>query len=38
MGSISIKNQKDRDDVMMWVSDLYKDVYGIRPRVVLILL
>ena len=32
MGSISIKNQKDRDDVMMWVSDLYKDVYGIRPR------
>lgn len=32
MSKISIKNQEDRDDVMMWVSDLYKDVYGIRPR------
>jgi len=29
---IEIKDQKDRDDVMMWVSDLYKDVYGSRPR------
>ena len=32
MSKVSIKNQEDRDDVMMWVSDLYKDVYGIRPR------
>ena len=32
MSKISIKNQEDRGDVMMWVSDLYKDVYGIRPR------
>jgi len=32
MSKISIKNQEDRNDVMMWVSDLYKDVYGIRPR------
>ena len=32
MSKISIKNQEERNDVMMWVSDLYKDVYGIRPR------
>ena len=32
MSVVTIKNQEDRDDVMMWVSDLYKDVYGIRPR------
>ena len=32
MSKVSIKNQEDRTDVMMWVSDLYKDVYGIRPR------
>ena len=32
MSRISVKNQEDRDDVMIWVSDLYKDVYGIRPR------
>jgi hypothetical protein len=30
--AIKITNQADREDVMMWVSDLYKDVYGIRPR------
>tara|TARA_R110000796_G_scaffold117525_3_gene230402 strand:+ start:693 stop:1058 length:366 start_codon:yes stop_codon:yes gene_type:complete len=32
MSKISIKNQEERDGVMMWVSDLYKDVYGMRPR------
>ena len=32
MSVVTIKNQEDRNDVMMWVSDLYKDVYGIRPR------
>ena len=32
MSKVSIKNQEEREDVMMWVSDLYKDVYGIRPR------
>ena len=30
--NIEIRNQAQRDDVMMWVSDLYKDVYGCRPR------
>ena len=30
--AIKITNREDREDVMMWVSDLYKDVYGIRPR------
>ena len=29
---IEIKNDSQRDEVMMWVSDLYKDVYGCRPR------
>ena len=29
---IEIKNDSQRDEVMMWVSDLYKDVYGSRPR------
>ncbi len=29
---IKIENTKDRDEVMLWVSDLYKDVYGFRPR------
>jgi len=32
MSKVSIKNQEERNDVMMWVSDLYKDVYGFRPR------
>ena len=32
MSKISIKNQEERNDVMMWVSDLYKDVNGFRPR------
>jgi len=29
---IEIKNDSQRDEVMLWVSDLYKDVYGTRPR------
>ena len=29
---LAITNQEEREDVMMWVSDLYKDVYGSRPR------
>ena len=29
---VEIKNEAQRDEVMLWVSDLYKDVYGIRPR------
>ena len=29
---IEIKNDSQRDEVMMWGSDLYKDVYGCRPR------
>ncbi len=29
---IEIKNDSQRDEVMLWVSDLYKDVYGSRPR------
>jgi len=29
---IEIKNEAQRDEVMLWVSDLYKDVYGSRPR------
>ena len=30
--AVKITNQEEREDVMMWVSDLYKDVYGFRPR------
>ena len=32
MNKFQIKNQKDFEDCLMWISDLYKDVYGIRPR------
>ena len=32
MNKFQIKNQKDFEDCLMWVSDLYKEVYGIRPR------
>ena len=32
MSKVSVKNQEEREDVMMWVSDLYKDVNGFRPR------
>ena len=30
--AIEIRNEGQRDEVMLWVSDLYKDVYGCRPR------
>ena len=30
--AIEIRNEGQRDEVMLWVSDLYKDVYGYRPR------
>ena len=32
MNKFSIKNQEEKDECLMWVSDLYKDVYGYRPR------
>jgi len=32
MNQFKIENQKDFQDCLMWVSDLYKDVYGCRPR------
>ncbi len=32
MGKIQIKNQEDRNEVMMWVSDLYIDVFCFSPR------
>ena len=32
MSKVSVKNQEEREDVMVWVSDLYKDVNGFRPR------
>ena len=30
--TFSISNQSQFDECLMWVSDLYKDVYGMRPR------
>jgi len=30
--TFSISNQSQFDECLMWVSDLYKDVYGFRPR------
>ena len=30
--AIEIRYEAQRDEVMLWVSDLYKDVYGSRPR------
>jgi len=32
MNKFSIKNQEEKDECLMWISDLYKDVYGFRPR------
>ena len=32
MNQFKIQNQEDFNDCLMWVSDLYKDVYGFRPR------
>lgn len=30
--TFTISNQSQFDECLLWVSDLYKDVYGIRPR------
>lgn len=32
MNQFKIQNQEDFNDCLMWVSDLYKDVNGFRPR------
>ena len=32
MNKFSIKNQEEKNECLMWISDLYKDVYGCRPR------
>ena len=32
MNKFSIKNQDEKVECLMWISDLYKDVYGFRPR------
>ena len=32
MSKFSIKNQEEKDECLRWISDLYKDVYGFRPR------
>jgi hypothetical protein len=32
MSKFKIQNQEDFNECLMWVSDLYKDVYGFRPR------
>ena len=32
MNKFSIKNQEEKVECLMWISDLYKDVYGCRPR------
>lgn len=30
--AFTIKNQEEFNECLMWVSDLYKDAYGFRPR------
>ena len=32
MNKFSIKNQEEKVECLMWISDLYKDVHGFRPR------
>ncbi len=32
LNTFSISNQSQFDEALMWVSDLYKDVNGFRPR------
>ena len=32
MNKFNIKNQEEKVECLMWISDLYKDVYGFRPR------
>ncbi len=32
MTNFKITTQEEKDECLMWISDLYKDVYGSRPR------
>jgi hypothetical protein len=32
MEKFEIKNQEEFNECLMWISDLYKDVHGFRPR------
>ncbi len=32
MNGFKITTQEDFNDCLMWISDLYKDAYGFRPR------
>ena len=32
MNNFKITNQEEKDECLMWISDLYKDVNGFRPR------
>jgi methylthioribose-1-phosphate isomerase len=32
MKKFEIKNQEEFNECLMWISDLYKDVHGFRPR------
>lgn len=32
MNNFKITNQEEKNECLMWISDLYKDVYGTRPR------
>ena len=32
MNNFKITNQEEKNECLMWISDLYKDVYGSRPR------
>jgi hypothetical protein len=32
MTNFKITNQEEKDECLMWISDLYKDVHGFRPR------
>ena len=32
MNNFKITTQEEKNECLMWISDLYKDVYGTRPR------
>ena len=32
MANFKITTQEEKDECLMWISDLYKDVHGYRPR------
>lgn len=32
MNNFKITTQEEKNDCLMWISDLYKDVHGFRPR------